>query len=73
MKIVKLTSCETSFEANLIKGRLENEGIQCFLTNENFNTMMPIFGSISGGGIHLMIHEQDFERAKSIIDTDESE
>jgi len=35
METICLISCYSVFEANVIKGKLESEGIECFLTNEN--------------------------------------
>lgn len=51
MNTIRLTTCNDSFEANLIKDKLENEGIECFLTNENFTSLFPIYNGILGSGI----------------------
>lgn len=68
MKSVRLLTCENSVEANLIKGRLENEGINCFLTNENFSNLMPHFNRILGAGVQVMIDETDLEKAIELLE-----
>lgn len=67
MKTVCLTSLNNSIEANLLKIRLENEGIECFLANENFSTLMPIYNHMLGGGIQLIVAEQDEEKARHVL------
>ena len=39
MKTVILTSCNNSVEATLIQGNLANEGIESFLSNENYTAL----------------------------------
>ncbi len=73
MKVVRLMTCETSFEANLIKGRLENEGVDSFLTNENFSTLMPHYNRIFSSGVQVMILEKDLEKASLILSSDKKE
>ncbi len=68
MKSVRLMTCDSEIQANLIKGRLENEGIRSFLTNENFSTLMPNFNRIMGSGVQVMIDEADVERATEILE-----
>ncbi|HBG23667.1 MAG: hypothetical protein A2266_02410 [Bacteroidetes bacterium RIFOXYA12_FULL_40_10] len=63
MEIVRLISCNTAFDANIIKTKLESEEIECFITNENFSTIYPFLT----GGIDIMINEKDLERAKELI------
>lgn len=67
MAVVTLTTCNTSFEANLIKGMLESNDIYCFLTNENFSTIMPMYNGMMGAGVQVMIDESDLERAQELI------
>lgn len=71
-KTVKLTTCENSFQANVIKGRLESEGIQCMLKNENFNFL---YGGLNNSsvGVDVVVLEEDLERAKIILNEPEIE
>lgn len=70
-RVVRLLTCNTAFEANLIKGRLENEGIEGFLINENITTLMPHLNPISGSGVQLMVFQKDLEKAREILSVDE--
>lgn len=66
MQTVRLTTCNTSYEAHLIKGRLEAEGIPSVLTNENMANLYS--GLISAfTGIDILVNEDDLEQAKEII------
>ncbi|MBK7213061.1 MAG: DUF2007 domain-containing protein [Bacteroidales bacterium] len=67
MSIIRLTTCASSIEANMLQGLLANEGIESFLTNENFTTLMPGFNGMLGSGVQVMIEETDFERASKLI------
>ena len=73
MTTMILTTCNTSFEANLMKGMLENNGIRCFLTNENFSNLMPHYNGMMGSGVQVMIDESDQEKAQSLISSPSKE
>lgn len=62
-----LTTCNNPIEANLIKGMLENNEIKCFLTNENFSTLMPHYTDIMGAGVQIIIDEKDMPKAKELL------
>ena len=40
MKTVKLITCDEAFQAHIIQGALENEGIASVLHNENTSTVL---------------------------------
>jgi len=54
-------------EAHIIKGRLLNEGIDCFLTNENITNLMPHYNNMLGSGVQIIINEQDIDKAREIL------
>ncbi|MCB2221398.1 MAG: universal stress protein [Bacteroidetes bacterium] len=60
-RIVTITSCPYS-RAQLIKGRLEAEGIECFLTN--INLVQPDIAT----GVKIKINEKDTDVAFRIIE-----
>lgn len=60
-KIITIAE-ETYSRAQLIQGRLEAEGISCFLTNVN------LVQSDVAAGVRIKIREQDKERALEIIE-----
>lgn len=72
MATIRLTTCSNTIDANMIKNILENEGISCFLTNENFTSLMPGYNGMLGSGIQIMIDEKDFENAKKLIENQEN-
>ena len=72
MSIIRLTTCNNIIEANMIKHTLENEEIECFLTNNNFTTLMPGYNGMLGAGIQIMIEEKDLEKATKILNLEEN-
>ena len=67
MPIICLKTCNDIFEANLIKTRLIDSGIDCFLTNENFTSLYPGLNGIMGAGVQIMIDDKDAEKANKIL------
>ena len=67
MRTVRLITCNDSFQARIIKGTLENEGIAVALHNENTSNVlrgMPV--SITG--VDILVYEDDYEKAMSILE-----
>jgi len=67
MNTMVLKTCNNSVEANLIKGMLENNGITCFLANENFSNLMPHYNGMMGAGVQIIISKIDLERAQKFL------
>jgi hypothetical protein len=67
MAIIRLTTCDNVIEANFIKNNLENENIECFLTNEISSTLLPGYSGMLNAGVQIMIDEKDFEKASLLI------
>lgn len=57
-------------EAYIAKSHLDAEGIDCFITNENLLTINPLLSN-AVGGVKLMVREEDYERAKEILEAPE--
>lgn len=64
MKTVLLSILDNSFQASLLQGVLNNEGIESFLKNE---ILSSVLGNISGFKIQIFVYENDFERAWNIL------
>jgi hypothetical protein len=62
-----LASFNNDIEANIIKCKLEDAGIMCFLANENFSNIMPHYSYMMGGGINLVVNKHDYDRAYKIL------
>jgi len=67
MKTKILRACQTPFEANLIKAKLEAAGIPSFLANENYSTLYPVMANLLGSGVKVMVNEEDMEQAMQLL------
>ncbi len=67
MAIINLTTCYNLIDASFIKNNLENEGVECFLTNEITSTLVPFYNGMMNAGIQIMINEEDYEKASLLI------
>ncbi len=67
MNLVTALTFDDSVSAHLVKTRLENEGIKCFIFDEHINNVMPIYGQ-AVGGIRIKIKEEDALKAKQLIE-----
>lgn len=63
MAAVLLKTCDNSFQAKVLKGALEAEGIECILQGENFSV---IYGGAFG--VNVLVDEADLEEANRIIE-----
>jgi hypothetical protein len=61
---------ESHLQIHFAKNKLEEEGIQCFVKDENIVQIVPLYG-IALGGIKLMVEQQDVERALIILQENE--
>ena len=66
-KVVRLLTCNSSSEAHLLKAQLDNVGIDCFLTNENFTNLLPNYNGMMGAGIQIFVRQGDIEKAKTVL------
>ena len=70
MSLILLTTIDDVITANLLKSKLESEGILCFLHNENISNLIPNYHNILGGGVKVMVPPDQLERAKEIAALD---
>jgi len=66
MDFVILQSFNNYIDAHLLMGRLESEGVECWLQDENTVTINPVWTN-AVGGIKLMVKREDFVRASEIF------
>jgi len=70
-ELVSIAEFNNVNEAYVIKSRLEAEGIRCYLSNENLNS---IFGaSISFAQVKLQVNLNDSFRAMDILYEEEDD
>ena len=66
-KTTRLITCDTITEAYFIKNKLNNEGIECFLTNQNFTNLLPNYYNLFGAGVQVVVMESDYERSRELV------
>jgi DNA-directed RNA polymerase subunit RPC12/RpoP len=66
MSFVQLNSFTNYIDANIIMGRLKEEGINCWLKDENTVTINPLWNNAMGG-IKLMVVKDQLERATDLL------
>lgn len=66
-KFYKIANYQYTSEAYLFKGKLESEGIEVFLQNENTINTDPLLSN-AVGGVKLFVKKQDVMKAKQILD-----
>jgi hypothetical protein len=69
-KIVTLAMYHDPMEAQLVRNRLEAEGIPAFLSGDETSNL---FGGMSGafGTVHLQVAEENLERAADLLEADD--
>jgi len=70
-RIITFASYYDPMLAEIIKGRLEANGIPCYIADENINTLMPIYNQLTGG-VKLRVFAHDVEKAQLLIAEDDS-
>jgi hypothetical protein len=56
--------------AEIIRTKLEANGISCFITDDNLGIMMPIYNQAIGG-IKLKVFARDVEKCREIVGRDD--
>lgn len=68
MNFVVIASYDNYVPAHIAMGRLQEEGINCWLQDEYTVTIDPLLSN-AVGGIKLMVTEPQAERALEILNT----
>ncbi len=66
MQTTVLKTFDNYFSANIILGRLQDAGINCFLKDEFSATVNPVLNNAIGG-IKLIVFEKDAEEALELL------
>lgn len=67
-KLITIARFSQAMEAYLSKGRLESEGIECFIADEFTTTSWLLANAL--GGVKLNVRESDIERALEVLQID---
>ena len=70
-EIIIFESYYNPIEANIVKSKLDDNEVQCFLSDENSVTMNPLYNQALGG-VKLHIFKRDLELARSILGADDA-
>ncbi|MCX2450786.1 DUF2007 domain-containing protein [Pedobacter sp. PLR] len=65
-KIIVFETFYNPIKANIVKSRLLDSGLQCFLSDEHTIGMNPLYTQALGG-IKLHVFERDLEQATAIL------
>ena len=65
-ELINFRTFDNAIEANIVKAKLEDAGIPCFLTNEHFLGLNPIYANATGG-IKLVIQQNDVFLANELL------
>lgn len=66
-KFQKIANYQYTSEAYLFKGKLESEGVEVFLQNENTVNTDPLLSNALGG-VKLFVKSEDVMKAKQILE-----
>lgn len=65
-KIVTLNSYYDLMEAEIVRARLEANGVQCFIADDNVLNSNPIY-NLAMGGVRINVFEHDLETCREIL------
>lgn len=71
-KLITVATYTQPIQAHIAKGRLEAEGILCFLGDENIVSVHPFYSN-AVGGVKLKVREEEAEQAFAILDQIQTE
>ena len=64
-----IANCDTDFQARLIQGHLENEGIPSVILNEYINLTIPVPNASNMFAVQVAVNEENYEKALRIIES----
>ena len=65
-EIVTFATYYNPMEAQIIRTKLEANGIHCLITDESLGVLYPVYNQ-GGGGIKIKVFARDLERSKEIV------
>ncbi len=66
MNFVTVATFSNAFNAHVLKGRLDSEGIPCFIKDEHTVAMNPFYNGALGG-IKLQVRQEDEIEARRLL------
>lgn len=71
IKTKRLITVDSAIEAEILKEKLQSEGIFSILSNENYTNLFPGLYGIAQFGVEIFVDEQDFQKAIDILKIEE--
>lgn len=68
-KVIVYKTYMRPFEAYIVKGLLDANGIECFFTNEMFASRNPIYSS-DVNGMKLNVFEKDIPKINELLNSE---
>jgi len=56
-----------SWEAEMVKNILENDGIAAYINNEYVGTLVPFYTTPGMGAVRVVVSKPDVEKAKMLV------
>lgn len=66
MEFIEIRQYNNYVSANIAKGLLEDNGVECYLKDENVSTIMPIW-NIAIGGVKLFVSPDQAKEADLLL------
>lgn len=66
MQLVTVAVFPTAFSAHVVEGRLQADGIECYIQDEHTLQINPLYNNALGG-IKLQVKEEDVSLAVALI------
>jgi len=70
-QIITLQTYYDPMLAQIIRAKLEANGIECFLSDESMTALNPLF-DVTTAGVKLNVLARDAERARAVIEAHDS-
>lgn len=67
MTLITIKTFENAVDAHILRTKLESEGIECFIFDENTVSLNPLY-NVAVGGVKLKIDEKDLDKARKIYE-----
>jgi len=64
--LVTIAASSNAVKIDLLKIRLESEGIECFVADDHIGVIQPFYGYLAGG-IKLQVRASDLRRAAAVL------
>ena len=64
--IVTFQTYYNLMEAEIIRTKLESNGIPCFITDESLGVLYPVYNQ-GGGGVKVKVFARDLEKCRGVV------